>query len=133
VYYLYLWLQEKPQLESIVVTDLPDDVFFDSAMLFENTTTPRHSPTESEASFQTSSKFTLAASVNALVEEQRKSREFKEQSNKEPDQFQSRLNKEKLEMQISRNLDENINRLIDIKRKLESKTNPGIVKSVKEI
>ncbi len=36
VYYLILWLQEKPQLESTVVTDLPDDVFFDSAMGFEN-------------------------------------------------------------------------------------------------
>jgi hypothetical protein len=103
VYYLYLWLQEKPQLGSIVVTDLPDDVFFDSAMAFENTTTPWSSPTESEASFQTSKKFTFAASIITLVEEQRKSREFKEQSNKEPDQFQSRLNKEKLEMQISCN------------------------------
>jgi hypothetical protein len=128
VYYLYLWLQEKPQLESIVVTDLLDDVFFDSAMSFENTTTLRRSPAESKGSFWTSSKFTLAASVNALVEERRKSREFKEQSNKEPDQFQSRLNKEKLEMQISHNLDENINRLIDIKCKLESETNSGIVK-----
>jgi hypothetical protein len=67
VYYLYLCLQEKPQLETIVVSDLPDDVFFDSAMTFENTTTPRRSPTESESSFRSSSKFTLAASVNALV------------------------------------------------------------------
>ena len=77
-------------------------------------------------------KSTLAASVNALVEERRKSREFKEQSNKEPDQYQSRLNKEKLDMQISRNLDDNINRLIDIKRKLESETNPGIIKVLKK-
>ncbi len=30
VYYLYFWLQKKPQLETIVVADLPDDVFFDS-------------------------------------------------------------------------------------------------------
>jgi hypothetical protein len=36
-------------------------------------------------------------------------------------------------MQISRNLDENINRLIDIKRKLDSKTNPpGIIKLLKK-
>jgi hypothetical protein len=132
VYYLYLWLQEKPQLETIVVADLPDDVFFDSAMTFENTTTPRRSPTESESSFRSSSKFTLAASVNALVEERRKSREFKEHFHREPDQLQSRLNKEKLEMQISRNLDDNINRLIDIKRKLESETNPGIIKVLKK-
>ena len=69
VYYLYLWLQEKPQLESMVVADLPNDVFFDSAAAFENTTTPRRSPTESESSFRTSAKSTLAASVNALVEE----------------------------------------------------------------
>ncbi len=67
VNYLYLWLQEKPQLESIVVTDLPDGVFFDSTIVFENTITPRRSPTESEASFRTSTKSTLAASVNALV------------------------------------------------------------------
>jgi hypothetical protein len=66
------------------------------------------------------------------MEERRKSREFKEQSNKEPDQFQSRLNKEKLEMQISHNLDENINRLIDIKCKLESEPNPGILKVLKK-
>jgi beta-phosphoglucomutase-like phosphatase (HAD superfamily) len=74
----------------------------------------------------------LAASVNALVEEWRKSREFKEHFHREPDQLQSRLNKEKLEMQISRNLDDNINRLIDIKRKLESETNPGIIKVLKK-
>ncbi len=127
VYYLYLWLQKKPQL-----TDLPDDVFFDSAMTFENTTTPQRSPTESESSFQTSLKFSLAANVNALVEERRKSREFKEHFHREPDQLQSRLNKEKLEMQISCNLDDNINRLFDIKRKLRSKTNPGIIKVLKK-
>jgi beta-phosphoglucomutase-like phosphatase (HAD superfamily) len=74
----------------------------------------------------------LASSVNTLVEEWRKSREFKEHFHREPDQLQSRLNKEKLEMQISRNLDDNINRLIDIKRKLESETNPGIIKVLKK-
>lgn len=36
-------------------------------------------------------------------------------------------------MQISRNLDDNINRLIDIKRKLESETNPGIIKVLKNM
>ncbi len=69
MYYFYLRLQEKPQLESMVVANLPDDVFFDSAMAFEHFITPRLSPVESEASFRTSVKSTLAASVNALVEE----------------------------------------------------------------
>ncbi len=57
----------KPQLKSIVVTDLPDHVLFDSAMALKNTTTPRRSPMKSKASFQTSTKFTLATSINALV------------------------------------------------------------------
>jgi hypothetical protein len=30
VYYLHLWLKQKPQLESLVVGDLPEDVFYDS-------------------------------------------------------------------------------------------------------
>jgi hypothetical protein len=75
----------------------------------------------------------LAASVHTLVEEQRKSQECKEQNNEKPDKYQSRLNKEKLNVQIICNLDDNVNRLIDIKHKLGWKTNPGIIKSVKEV
>jgi hypothetical protein len=73
VYYWYLWLQQKPQLESKVGVDLSDDAFFDSATAVEYTATPRCSPAESEASFWTSLKSSLVASVNTLVEEQTKS------------------------------------------------------------
>jgi hypothetical protein len=38
------------------------------------------------------------------------------------------LSREKLEMQISQNLDDNVNTLIDIKHKLEVETNPEIIK-----
>ena len=64
----------------------------------------------------------IAASVNALVEERRKAREHSEK----PDQYQSKLNKVKLDMQISRNHEENVNWLIEVKRKVELETNPGI-------
>ena len=61
VYYLHLWLQEKPQLEPLV-----------------------------------------------------------------------KLNRVKLDIQISRNYDENVNRLIEVKRKIELETNPGILKVLKK-
>ena len=35
-------------------------------------------------------------------------------------------------MQVSRNLEDNINRIIEVKRKLEAETNPGIVKVLKK-
>ena len=31
VYYLYLWLQEKPDISNIVACELPDSIFCDSA------------------------------------------------------------------------------------------------------
>jgi hypothetical protein len=69
VYYLYLWLQEQLQLESMVVADLPNNIFSHSATpsLEITPTNPWHSPTESEALFWTSTKSSLALSVNALV------------------------------------------------------------------
>jgi hypothetical protein len=61
----------------------------------------------------------LAASVNALIEERRKSRESSQQKT---DPYATQLTKEKLEMQISRNLEDNVSRLIEIKQKLEVET-----------
>jgi hypothetical protein len=75
IYYLHLWLQEKPLLEPLVVIELPEYVIFDSAAP-KNNHIPRHSPTPSDSSFRSSSmKPSIAASVNALVEEHRKARE----------------------------------------------------------
>jgi len=54
----------------------------------------------------------LAASVNSLIEERRKSWESSQQKT---DPYTTQLTKEKLEMQISRNLEDNVNRLIEIK------------------
>jgi hypothetical protein len=128
VYYLHLWLQEKPQLEPLVVIELPEDVLFDSAAE-KRIDIPRRSPTFSDSSFRGgSSKVSIAASVNALVEERRKSRENSEK----PDEYQSKLNRVKLDIQISRNYDENVNRLIEVKRKIELETNPGILKVLKK-
>jgi len=81
--------------------------------------------TNSDCSSKFSGKSTLAASVNALIEERRKSRESSQQKT---DPYATQLTKEELEMQISRNLEDNVNRLIEIKQKLEVETNPGIVK-----
>jgi hypothetical protein len=102
IYYLHLWLQEKPQLEPLLVIELPEDVIFDSAAP-KNNRCPRRSLTPSDSSFRGSSmKPSIAASVNALVEELRKAREHYEK----PDEYQSKLNKVKLDMQISKNYDE---------------------------
>ena len=70
VYYLHLWLQEKPQMESLVLSNLPHDVFFDSGRGSLPTTTARRSPTVSESSFNVGARgrTSLAASVGALVE-----------------------------------------------------------------
>ncbi len=54
----------------------------------------------------------LAASVNALIEENHKSRESSQQ---QTDLYVAQLMKEKLEMQICRNLEDNVNPLIKIK------------------
>jgi hypothetical protein len=128
VYYLHLWLQEKPQLEPLVVIDLPKDVVFDSAAAV-GVRTPRRSPTMSDSSFRANGvKSSIAASVNALVEERRMAREKSEK----PDEYQTKMSKVKLDMQISRNYDENVNRLIEVKRKIESESNAGILKILKK-
>jgi hypothetical protein len=44
--------------------------------------------------------------------------------------FQLKFNEEKLKMQVSRNYDENVKRLIEVKRQLESETNTGIKKNL---
>ncbi len=72
----------------------------------------------------------LAASVNALIEECHKSRESSQQ---QTDLYVAQLMKEKLEMQISRNLEDNVNPLIKIKQRLEVESNPGIVKVPKKL
>jgi hypothetical protein len=59
VYYLYLWLQEKPDISN-VACELPDTVFFDSAA---NVIICLPSPTNS-----TTTRQSLVESVNALVE-----------------------------------------------------------------
>jgi hypothetical protein len=130
VYYLHLWLQEKPQMESLVLSNLPDDVFFDSGRGSVPSITPRRSPTESESSFNVGARgrTSLAASVGALVEERRKSREQSETVDKSI----SQLNEQKLQMQISRNLEENVNRLIETKKKLKTETDPGIIKVLRK-
>jgi hypothetical protein len=74
------------------------------------------------------SRSSLAASVGALVDERRKSRE----QTLSVENSISRLNEEKLSMQISCNLEENVNRLIETKRKLQSETDPGIIKVLKK-
>ena len=124
VFYLYLWLKDKPQLEPMVVIDLPEGAFFDSGKKNDYEVRRRPSPTNSDVSFARSgSRNSLVASVNALVEERRKSRE--------PGQVEIEINKQKLEMQISRNYDDNVKRLIEVKRQLETETNHGIIKVLK--
>ncbi len=58
MYYLYLWLQEKPDVTNIVAPNLPEEVFI------ESTKTPFYcpSPTGSNTTHQT-----LVESVNALA------------------------------------------------------------------
>ena len=76
MYYLHLWLEEKPQLQNMVVIDLPDGVFFDSRNKDQFELRRHPLPTSLELSFARSGgRNNLAASVNTLVEERRKSRE----------------------------------------------------------
>ena len=63
------------------------------------------------------------ASNHALVEEWRKSRE--------PEQVEIEIKKQKLEIHINRNYDDNVKRLIEVKRQLETETNHGIIKVLK--
>ena len=130
MYYIHLRLQEKPQVEPLAISNLPYDVFYDSGKPSYPTTTPWQSPKESETSFNMGprSRSSLAASVGALVDEQRKSGE----QMLSVDNSISRPNEEKLSMQISRNLEENVNWLIETKRKLQSETDPGIIKVLRK-
>jgi len=132
MYYLHLWLEEKPQLQSMVVIHLPEGVFFDSGNKGQFELRRHPSPTSSELSFARSggknnlaaSVNNLAASVNALVKECRKSRES--------GQVDRRISQQKLEMQVSHNYDDNVKQLIEVKRQLETETNPGIITVLKK-
>jgi hypothetical protein len=128
VYYLYLWLQDKPQLEPMVNINLPEEVFFDSGNKSKKDEVQRQpSPTNSELSFVCSSigRNNLVTSINSLVEERRKSRE--------PGPVKVEINRKKLEMQISRNYEDNVKILIDVNRQLETENYPGIIKVFKKI
>jgi hypothetical protein len=84
----------------------------------------RPSPTTSEVSFAClGSRKRLVASNHALVEEWRKSRE--------PEQVEIEIKKQKLEIHINRNYDDNVKRLIEVKRQLQTETNRGIIKVLK--
>jgi hypothetical protein len=78
VYYLYLWLQDKPQLEPMVNINLLEEVFFDSGNKSKQDEVQRQpSPTNSKLSFIRSSigRNNLVTSKSSLVEGRRKSRE----------------------------------------------------------
>jgi hypothetical protein len=111
-------VQERPQLQLLIVIHYPEEVFFDSAQpeqpyiqldLFW------HLPMDLDSSLNACGKSTLAASVNAFTEEHYKSRESSQQQNDPYVAQLAKLAKEKLEMQVSRNLDDNVNHLIKIK------------------
>jgi hypothetical protein len=122
MYYLHLWLEEKPQLQNMIVIDLPDGVFFDSGNKDQFELRCHPLPTSLELSFARSGgKNNLAASVNALVEERRKSCES--------GIVDTRISQQKLEMQVSHNYDDNVKRLIEVKR---PEMNPGIIKVLKK-
>jgi len=125
MYYLHLWLEEKPQLQNMVVIHLPEGIFFDSGNKDQFELRRHPSPTSSELSFARSGgKNNLAASVNALVKVRRKS--------SESGQVDRRISQQKLEMQVSHNYDDNVKQLIEVKRQLETETNPGIITVLKK-
>jgi hypothetical protein len=106
--------------------------FFDSAQpeqTINAASSLQRSPANSNCSLKFRGKSTLAASVNAVIEEHRKSRES---SQEQTDPYAAQLTKEKLEMQISRNLEDKVYHLIEIKQKLDVETNRGIVKVLKK-
>ena len=108
----------------MVVIDLPEGVFFDSGNKDQFELRRQPSPTASEPSFSHSvGKSNLAASINAPVKECRKSRES--------GQVDRRISQQKLEMQVSHNYDDNVKQLIEVKRQLETETNPGIITVLK--
>ncbi len=108
VYYLYLWLQEKPDVSNIVACELHDSVFCDSAA---NVIILRPSPTNSSTTRQS-----LVESVNALVQAWK------------PDAKQIQLTDEKLKGQVSKNRDDAKGRLLNTKRQLKTETDRGIRK-----
>jgi hypothetical protein len=127
VYCLYLWLQGKPQLEPMVNINLPEEVFFDIGNKSkQDEVQHRPSPTNSKLSFVCSSigRNNMVASINSFVEEHRKSRE--------PRPIEVEINRKKLEMKISRNYEDHVKRLLDVKRQLETENNPGIIKVLKK-
>jgi hypothetical protein len=117
VYYLHLWLQEKPQMEPLVISNLPDDVFYDSGKPSYPNTTPGNHPQSRkphsiwvvEADHHLQQVWVHWLMNDGSPGEQTLS----------VDNSISRLNEEKLSMQISHNLEENVNWLIETKRKLQ--------------
>ncbi len=112
VYYLYLWLQEKPDISNIVACELPDTILSDSAA---NVIICRPSPTNS-----TTTRQSLVESVNALVEARK------------PDAKQIQLTDEKLKRQISKNREDAMGRLLNTKRQLQTETDDGIRKRLRK-
>jgi hypothetical protein len=111
----------------MVNINLPEEVFFDSGNKSKQDEVQRRpSPTNSKLSFIRSSigRNNLVTIINSLVEEHRKSRE--------PGPIEVEINRKKLEMQISRNYEDNVNRLIDVKCQLETENNTGIIKVLKK-
>jgi hypothetical protein len=94
VYYLYLWLQAKPDVTNIVAPDLPEEVFFEST----NTPFRRPSPTGSNTTRQT-----LVERLNALA------------AARMPDPNQAKLTEEKVKAQVSTQCDDVVKRLLETK------------------
>jgi hypothetical protein len=88
----------KLPTETILVMHLPDDVYFDSGNNKEVEVGSRASAT-SAAFIWEFGRSALVTRVNALVKECRKA--------SEPDQYQSEINKPKLDMHVGRSYDEN--------------------------
>ena len=100
MYYLYQWLQDKRDLTNIVSFDLPDNMFYESSTPFH-----RSSPTGSIMTHQT-----LAESVNALA------------AACMPDPSQVEVTEEKMKVQVGKNHDDVMKRLLETKRRLQSET-----------
>ena len=112
VYYLYLWLQQKPYVTNVVAYELPENVFCYSTA---NLIIRRPSPTNSYTTRQS-----LVESVNALVEARK------------PNAKQLQLTEEKLKSQVSKNRDDAMGRLLHTKRQLRAETDDGIRKTLRK-
>ncbi len=99
-YYLYLWLQEKPDVSNVVAPYLPNEVFIDSNTLL-NIPLRRLSPPNSN-----SMKQTLNDNIKMLV------------SARQPDPSQLKLTEAKSQAQVSKNKDDSFQRLLETERKL---------------